>query len=392
MGPGGQEQFAPETLASAVYMDEARTQTLPEKLAELEGSVVGPPGPVGPAGPVGPVGPAGPPGADGADGHTPTLAEIGAAAASHTHTPADIGAAAASHTHTPAAIGAAPASHTHTKANITDFGHTHTAADVGAIPSGNVGHHYTNPSNAHSAAADGLRTGFYGPGGLSSGQPSSYGNILSVGNGSEKSQLWFTQAGGSLYHRQGNGSGWNGNGTVDGWVEMLDKSNFLNLVYPVGSIYMSTSATNPGSLFGGSWERYAVGRVLVGVSEGEGEWYYAGQAGGSKYHTLTANEMPVHSHGQDAHSHGGGTGGQSQSHAHALGSRVLDNGGMNVVDKQITSAGYFGTNTDAVSGWADRDHWHGISAAQPGIWNNGAGWGHNNMQPYIAVYIWRRIG
>ncbi len=175
-------------------------------------------------------------------------------------------------------------------------------------------------------------------------------------------------------------------------AELVTTANMVNLIYPIGSIYMSTSATNPGSLFGGSWERYALGRVLVGVSEGEGEWYFAGQAGGAKYHTLTANEMPVHSHGQDAHNHGGGTGGQSSNHSHRIGSRVLNDGGMYVVDRQVTSAGYYGTETGAYTDGANADHYHGIPAAQPGIWNNGSGWGHNNMQPYIAVYIWRRIG
>ena len=326
MGPSGQEQFIPETLASAVYMDEAGTQTLPEKLAELEGGVVGPPGPVGPVGPSGPVGPVGPPGAD---GHTPTLAEIGAAAAIHTHTPA--------------AIGAAPASHTHTKANITDFAHSHATSDIT--------------------------------------------NLIAV---------------------------------------------VRDALYPVGCIYMSVSATNPGSLFGGTWAAWGTGRVPVGVNTGDTNFNTVEKTGGANTHTLSSNEMPshghtqnshnhgqdahnhsqnAHSHTQDAHNHGGGTGGQSQSHAHALGSRVLDNGGMNVVDKQITSAGYFGTNTDAVSGWADRDHWHGIGAAQPGIYgttatnnaatatnqaatatNNATGGGaaHNNLQPYITCYMWKR--
>jgi hypothetical protein len=84
---------------------------------------VGPTGPAGPQGDPGPQGIQGLPGAIGADGHTPTLAEIGGAAAVHSHTKANI-------TDFPATM--PPTAHTHTKANITDFGHTHTPAEAGA--------------------------------------------------------------------------------------------------------------------------------------------------------------------------------------------------------------------------------------------------------------------
>ena len=54
-------------------------------------------------------------------------------------------------------------------------------------------------------------------------------------------------------------------------------------IYPVGSIYFSVNNVNPGTLFGGVWERFANGRVLVGVDENQTEFSAVKKTGGSKY-------------------------------------------------------------------------------------------------------------
>jgi microcystin-dependent protein len=301
----------------------------------------------------------------------------------------------AGHTPTLAEIGAAPASHGHIKANISDFAHTHTPAEAGEAASSHSHNYAASPS----------------PGGPANTMLGSY-----TGNGGQQGPNYFgrNKAGCLMMNTPVNGDynykdwllmdGYSGDdvggGTAIGvdrqsmrafvmgsnadrsaWArsaELVTTANILNMVYPVGSIYMSISATNPGSLFGGSWERYAVGRVIVGVSEGEGEFAGPGYAGGEKYHTLTVNEMP-------SHSHGGGTGWQSADHAHSIGYRVMTDGDRYVVDRQVTSAGFFATTTGVFTGGVTANHYHGIPA-------DGVSWGHNNMQPYIAVYIWRRIG
>jgi hypothetical protein len=123
-------------------------------------------------------------------------------------------------------------------------------------------------------------------------------------------------------------------------------------LYPVGTIYMSTSATNPGSIVGGTWERYAVGRVLVGVSEGESEFAGPGYTGGEKYHTLTVNEMPSHAHYESF------------------------DGATNTL-----TGGTF-TNGKGIRYDSNRI-WPTTSTV-------GANYGHNNMQPYIVCYMWKR--
>ena len=70
----------------------------------------------------------------------------------------------------------------------------------------------------------------------------------------------------------------------------LDKS-VIDMVYPVGAIYMSVNSTNPASLFGGTWEQIK-DRFLLSA----GDSYSAGSTGGEAEHTLTYGEMPVHSH------------------------------------------------------------------------------------------------
>lgn len=139
-------------------------------------------------------------------------------------------------------------------------------------------------------------------------------------------------------------------------------SNFSTIIaavrdalYPVGSIYLSVSAVNPGSLFGGSWVRWGQGRVPVSVNEAEGEWAGPEYTGGEKYHALTYNEMPSHNHRLKAWAY--------QTNANGT--------------------HYYGANQNfSNDNWDGGDH----------ITYAGNSWGHNNMQPYISCYMWKRVG
>lgn len=135
-----------------------------------------------------------------------------------------------------------------------------------------------------------------------------------------------------------------------GWIYSRALSSLiLEAVYPVGSIYMSVNSTSPATLFGGTWKAIQ-GKFLLGADNGT---YKAGNTGGEATHTLTTSEMPSHNHavyypnaGAADHSAPGNyPDGPSDSTYYAVGSYTSSVGG---------------------------------------------GKAHNNMPPYLAVYIWKR--
>lgn len=130
-------------------------------------------------------------------------------------------------------------------------------------------------------------------------------------------------------------------------------NEILGLVYPVGSIYMSINNVSPVTLFGGKWVQIQ-GRFLLGASD----VYKANTTGGEATHTLTENEMPAHAHYMAS----GNSGGDSTWTPDA-GSYLVDS---------IT--------TDKTTYWA-----------QIGMNNAGGSAAHNNMPPYLVVYMWRRL-
>lgn len=95
-------------------------------------------------------------------------------------------------------------------------------------------------------------------------------------------------------------------------------NNILLAVYPVGSIYMSISPTNPGTLFGGTWEAWGTGRVPVAVDANNSDFNTVEKTGGSSTVTLTSAQsgVPAHAHGLNSHTHSVG------AHSHGLNSHV----------------------------------------------------------------------
>lgn len=134
------------------------------------------------------------------------------------------------------------------------------------------------------------------------------------------------------------------NGTWNAW---LNRSP-----YPVGSIYMSINSTSPATLFGGTWERIQ-GQFLLGASS----TYSAGSTGGEASHTLTESETPNHYHDE------------------YLG---------NSSGPDSTPSGYTGWPT--ADSTANKTWWVKGSKTS----STGGGGAHNNMPPYLAVYIWKR--
>lgn len=113
----------------------------------------------------------------------------------------------------------------------------------------------------------------------------------------------------------------NGSAAATANITVPTNTDILNLVYPVGSLYLSTVSTNPGTLIGGTWEAYATGRTLVGIDANQNEFKTAGGTGGSKAlqsHThsisiTSGNQSAGHTHSVGAHAHG------LNSHTHSVG-------------------------------------------------------------------------
>ena len=125
-------------------------------------------------------------------------------------------------------------------------------------------------------------------------------------------------------------------------------TNFvLDNVYPIGSIYMNVNSTNPGTLFGGTWKKIQ-GKFLLGVSSA----YPAGSSGGEYEHTLTKAEIPDHTHSF----------------------------------KYTGQAEAIGVNSIRLYK-AEPNQYNAYSGGQS---SNCGGQAHNNMPPYLSVYIWYR--
>ena len=177
--------------------------------------------------------------------------------------------------------------------------------------------------------------------------------------------------------------------------------DLIELVYPVGSIYMSVAATNPATLFGGTWEALDDGRVLIGANS----TYTAGSTGGEASHTLTTAEMPSHTHSGStdsagAHTHTRGTmditgslvaPGISSSFYDATGA-FTPKGSRNQNDsRHYSSNGAYNTvNFIASNTWTGSTSSAGAHTHTISLNNAGGGNAHNNMQPYLAVYMWKR--
>ena len=131
-------------------------------------------------------------------------------------------------------------------------------------------------------------------------------------------------------------------------VTDLTKQLFL-LMHRVGDIIFSTSDENPSTIYGGTWVAWGKGQVPVGVDASDSDFNTVEKTGGEKEHTLTVDEMP--------------------SHKHDFGQQFATTSSLS------GEYGYYmiaGTQTDVIK-------------------NTGGNQPHNNLQPYITCYMWKRI-
>lgn len=179
--------------------------------------------------------------------------------------------------------------------------------------------------------------------------------------------------------------------TATGWkfgkvgTNNLDKTSILNLVYPVGSIYMSANNVSPQTFLGGTWVAWGAGRVPVGVNSSDTDFNTAEKTGGEKTHRLSVDEMPRHDHSgtnstvETETIHTRPTGGALQYLGISTYTVRYD------VDEQtqeylVAPAG--GQTLNVENGT--------VINSQYGVCPNGLGVAHNNLQPYITCYMWKR--
>lgn len=127
----------------------------------------------------------------------------------------------------------------------------------------------------------------------------------------------------------------------------------LSFIYPVGCVYITTVSTNPNTLFGfGTWGAFGTGRTIVGIDAGQTEFDVVEETGGAKTHTLQTTEIPAHTH--------------------VITSQTATTGGATSYEHGTLDTSSAETEATEVTG------------------STGGGLAHNNLQPYIVVYMWKR--
>lgn len=152
-------------------------------------------------------------------------------------------------------------------------------------------------------------------------------------------------------------------------------------IYPVGSIYMSVSPTNPSEYFGGTWVAWGSGRVPVGINTDDSNFGTVEKTGGASTVALTAAQMPSHSHDKGTLAADG-----NGSHGHNLNLTKAGWGVDGASNKVVVDSTGYTALTNVGTAWAGY-HGHTISGSTASA---GTGSAHSNLQPYIVCYMWKR--
>ena len=137
----------------------------------------------------------------------------------------------------------------------------------------------------------------------------------------------------------------------------IGSKSLANIMWPIGAIFISAVSTNPKSLLGfGTWTQFGQGRVLVGYNASDSDFDSLLGTGGAKTVALTASQIP--------------------SHQHSISAYEINYTGPST-----------GGTINAITYKAGKSSWSKTSFTSTAT---GSGASHNNLQPYIVVYMWRR--
>ena len=177
------------------------------------------------------------------------------------------------------------------------------------------------------------------------------------------------------------------NNDATNYEAIMDRLDHIN-VFPVGSIYISVTNTNPSTYFGGTWVSFGTGRTLVGINTSDGDFNTVEKTGGAKTVTLATANLPSHTHSIPELS---GTAASAGAHSHSISSSL-----------EILSTGVgVWTNRAAAGNWevfaylshstgTAGAHTHTVTTNASTTGATGSGTAVSIMDPYITVYMWKR--
>ena len=208
------------------------------------------------------------------------------------------------------------------------------------------------------------------------------------------------------------------NNNTDNLATEVSNLNHIDKLYPIGSIYITVTDENPSNKIGGTWERYSAGKKLIGVGNNGTTTYNYNNSGGSKTKTLSLDNLPAHNHsltpegtinnifqGISVNTNSNG------AHNHTLKFNNASNEAKGYGLMPTTPSGnkpLFWNRvvviSDTINGlntYSSGDHTHTLTpegtvdskftGEKTTTSSTGNNTTFNIMNPYITVYMWKRI-
>ena len=164
-------------------------------------------------------------------------------------------------------------------------------------------------------------------------------------------------------------------GEVSAGTLTVGGKRLLDLVYPIGAVYLSLNAANPATLFGGTWAAIE-GKFLLAADSAHG----AATTGGAATHTLTTAQMPAHSHRVLGYA-------DAENVGHDHGIPNIRTGQSGEYGVYAETWGYGSGSRELNTWFVDITHNHRVDITSQSA---GSGTAFSLMPPYLAVYMWKR--